>query len=294
MNLKKLKYFRVVAQELNFGQAAAKLYVDQSSLSRAIQSLELRLGVNLFERHLRQLKLTEHGHMLLLETNQIFYLIESINHRIKVAKQKQSHIIELAISPNIDGYRVAELLRIYQEHYPQTQLNIHEASYQNILYGLKSGQYHFALSLHKPSQESDALVFKHLWQEKLIALLSKRHPLVSLPEVSLEDIKQYPFISFQPDTLLHKVIYTTAFSPSTTVFVKSYSVLQSLVMAGYGISLVTEAMCHNMKNNHIVTRHIAPTFLVDTYLIYQQNWVKHCEQVSAINKLFNVFLTRST
>lgn len=54
MNLKKLMYFRTVAQELNFGQAAAKLYVDQSSLSRAIQGLESRLGVILFERHLRQ------------------------------------------------------------------------------------------------------------------------------------------------------------------------------------------------------------------------------------------------
>ncbi|WP_392560388.1 LysR family transcriptional regulator [Orbus mooreae] len=292
MNLKKLKYFRVVAQELNFGHAAAKLYVDQSSLSRAIQSLESRLGMSLFERHLRQLKLTEHGHMLLQETNQIFYLIDSINHRINMAKQKQLHIIELAISPNIDGYRVAELLRIYQEHYPQTQLNIHEASYQNILYGLKSGQYHFALSLHKPSQESDALVFKHLWQEKLIALLCERHPLVSLPEVSLEDIKQYPFISFQPDTLLHKIIYNTAFSPSTTRFVQSYSVLQSLVMAGYGISLVTETMYHNMQSQHIVTRHIVPALLVDTYLIYQQHWETQCEQIIAIKKLVNVFITR--
>lgn len=292
MNLKKLKYFRAVAQELNIGLAAAKLYVDPSSLSRAIQGLESRLGVALFERHLRQLKLTDHGTMLLQETNQIFYLIDNINHRINTAKQKQSHIIELAISPNIDGYRVAELLRIYQEHYPQTQLNIHEASYQNILYGLKNGQYHFALSLHKPSQESGTLVFKHLWQEKLIALLSERHPLVSLPTVSLDDITQYPFISFQPDTLLHKIIYTTAFSPSITRFVQSYSVLQSLVMAGYGISLVTETMYHNMQNQHIVTRHIAPTLLVDTYLIYQQDWEKYSERINAIKKLFNAFITR--
>lgn len=71
MNLKKLKYFRAVAQELNIGLAAAKLYVDPSSLSRAIQGLELRLDVTLFERHLRQLKLTDHGTMLLQETNQI-------------------------------------------------------------------------------------------------------------------------------------------------------------------------------------------------------------------------------
>ena len=62
----------------------------------------------------------------LQETNQIFYFIDNINHRINAAKQKQTHIIELAISPNIDEYLMAELLRIYQEYYPQTQLNIHE------------------------------------------------------------------------------------------------------------------------------------------------------------------------
>lgn len=62
----------------------------------------------------------------LQETNQIFYFIDNINHRINAAKLKQTHIIELAISPNIDEYLMAELLRIYQEYYSQTQLNIHE------------------------------------------------------------------------------------------------------------------------------------------------------------------------
>lgn len=157
MNLKKLMYFRTVAQELNFGQAAAKLYVDQSSLSRAIQGLESRLGVILFERHLRQLKLTEHGSLLLQETNQIFCLIDSINHRIKASQQGQSYTIELAISPNIDGYRVAKLLRQYHEKYPHIHLHVHEAAYQDILSGLTQGRYHFALSLHMASHRYDSL-----------------------------------------------------------------------------------------------------------------------------------------
>ena len=87
MNLKKLKYFKVAAQELNFKRAAEKLYVDQSSLSRAVQDLESRLGVSLFERNLRWLKLTEHGNILVQEVDHILCLVDSINHRIKSSKK---------------------------------------------------------------------------------------------------------------------------------------------------------------------------------------------------------------
>lgn len=104
-----MKYFRVVAIELNFKRAASKLYVDQSSVSRTVQRLELYLGVRLFERNLHQLKLIEHGNMLLQEANHISCLVESINHQIKSSPKKQSYTIELAISPNIDGYHAAEL-----------------------------------------------------------------------------------------------------------------------------------------------------------------------------------------
>ena len=292
MNLKKLMYFRTVAQELNFGQAAAKLYVDQSSLSRAIQGLESRLGVILFERHLRQLKLTEHGSLLLQETNQIFCLIDSINHRIKASQQGQSYTIELAISPNIDGYRVAKLLRQYHEKYPHMHLNVHEATYQDILSGLTQGRYHFALSLHIPSHRNDSLIFKKLWQERLIILLSKQHPLMSLQHITFDDIQKYPFISFQPDTLLHELIYTATFSPLETLFVKSYSVLQALVIAGFGISLVTQSMLDNMQNQHVATRAIDPDLLVDTHLIYQPNRYSH-QQIKNLENLVNTFFIRS-
>lgn len=290
MNLKKLKYFRVVAEELNFGLAAEKLYVDQSSISRAINGLEVTLGVCLFERHLRKLKLTEQGYMLLEDVNEIVCLIDRMTHRIKESQQKKQQTLEVAISPNTDVYRVSELLRIYREQYPHMQLNIHEASYQNILYGLKQGQYHFALSLHKPNLQDSELIFERLWQEKLVVLLSKRHPLVSFPVVSIEDIKNFPFISFQPDTLLHEVIYTTNFNPPRTFFVKSYSILQSLIMSGYGISLVTENMHKNMQSHHIVSRNMQQPLLVDTYLLYQQDQEILSEQMACIIKLFSMFL----
>lgn len=287
MNLKKLKYFKVLAEELNFKIASEKLFIDQSSISRAIQGLESRLGINLFERHFRQLKLTEEGYLLLRDTNQIFYLINSMKNRINSSKNKKNEIIELAISPNIDGYKVAELLRIYREQYPSVQLNIHENSYQNILSGLKHGQYHLGLSFHKPTQEHKSLIFRQLWQEKLIVLLSKRHPLSAQSFISLDDINKYPFISLQPDTLLYEVIYTRTFTPPATHFVKSYSVLQSLVIAGYGISLVTESMYTHMQNKNIIIRNTAQPLLIDNYLIYQKENKSYYNQMMSIQKLLN-------
>lgn len=286
INLKKLKYFSVVAQELNFKRAAEKLYVDQSSISRAVQWLESRLGVSLFERNLRRLKLTAHENMLLQEANHILYLADSINHRMKSSNKKHAYTIELAISPNIDGYRVAELLRVYRELYPQMRLNIHEVAYQDILSGIKQGLYNFALSLHTPSHHYDSLVLKKLWQERLIILLSKEHPLKSLQVITFDDLRRHPVISFLPNTLLYEQVHTASFTPRETIFVKSYSVLQALMMAHFGVSLVTESMLKNMQNEHIITRPIDPNLLIDTYLIYQLGKNSY-QQIENIEKIVN-------
>lgn len=286
MNLKKLKYFRIAAEELNFKRAAEKLYVDQSSVSRAVQWLESHLGVSLFERNLHRLKLTKHGNILLQEANHILCLVESINHQIKSSNKKHSYTIELAISPNIDGYRVAELLRIYRELYPQMRLNIHEVAYQDILSGIKQGLYHFALSLDTPSHHNDSLVFRKLWQERLIILLSKGHPLKSLQVIKFDDLRRYPVISFLPNTLLYELIHTPSFIPRETIFVKSYNVLQALVMTHFGVSLITESMLKNMQNEHIITRPINSDVLVDTYLIYQPDRNNY-QQIANLEKIVN-------
>lgn len=119
-----------------------------------------------------------------------------------------------------------------------------------------------------------------------MVILSPPHSLESLPVIKLDDLRIYPFISFLPNTLLYELIHTPSFTPRETIFVKSYSVLQALVMAHYGISLVTESMLNNMQNEHIITRPINPDLLVDTYLIYQPDKNSY-QQIKNIEKIVN-------
>lgn len=135
--------------------------------------------------------------------------------------------------------------------------------------GIKQGLYHFGLSLHTPNHHYDSLVFRKLWQEQLIILLSKLHPLKSLQVIKFDDQRTYSIILFLSNTLFYELNRKPSFTPREILFVKSYNVLQILVMAHFEVSLVTESMLKNMQNEHIIARAFNSDFSVDTYLIYR-------------------------
>lgn len=141
MDIKKLRCFVMVAEELNISSAAKKLFIDQSSVSRAIRGLEQSLDVNLFERH--PIRLTKEGANFLNEVKKILHTIDHIEYCLK--KTSNQKVINVAISPCTNIFKISELLRKYKEKF-STNINIIEASYEEIIFGLKQQCYDFAFS----------------------------------------------------------------------------------------------------------------------------------------------------
>src|SRR5215470_8062320 len=96
MELRHLRYFTAVAEELNFGRAAIRLRISQPPLSQRIRQLEEELGVKLFERTKRQVRLTEQGKRILVEAQQI---LGQVDHFLSITSRiREGTIVRLSVA----------------------------------------------------------------------------------------------------------------------------------------------------------------------------------------------------
>mgnify|MGYP002715826316 FL=1 len=122
MELRHLRCFVVVAEELHFARAAARLHIEQSPLSRIIKDLEYRLGVQLFERTTRRTRLTWAGSVLLEEARRIFAVVEQAKASVKGAAAGFRGKLRVALSDGVPQSRLAALLAQCREEDPDVEI----------------------------------------------------------------------------------------------------------------------------------------------------------------------------
>ena len=232
-------------------------------MSRAIRSLAQSLDVNLFERH--PIRLTTKGANLLNKVKKILHTIVHIEYCFK--KSSEQKVINITISPCTNIFKICELSRKYKEKFSMN-INIIEASYEEIIFGLKQQCYDFSFS-YSTSSINDISSEKH-WSEKLIVLLPLRHPLAELKRISFQHIESFNFISLLIDIYLSQKIYNNILHCPAVTFVKSSYMLISLVTAGFGITIVPESMYEHQKNENIVVHDLDFDIQLETFLLFPQ------------------------
>ena len=144
MDIRVLRYFVTIAQELNMSRAAELLNVSQPALSRQIADLEDELGVKLFRREHRHLALTQEGHYLLGRAQQIVGLINKTTYHL----QKQDVIsgtIEIGAGESSGITPLMETLHQIMRQYPEVRVNLRSGDYEDILAGLDAGLLEFGV-----------------------------------------------------------------------------------------------------------------------------------------------------
>jgi len=238
MELRHLRYFVTLAEELHFGRAAAKLHISQPPLSMQIRALEEELGVMLFNRTQRHVALTQ----AVLTTR----------------RAGRGEIGELAVGfISVADYNVLPVvLRAFRRKFPLVNLTLREATTDAQIRDLIAGGLDVGFLL--PPVTEAALESVSILREPLIAALPEKHPLAKKPgKLALEKLKDEPFILFPrhigPGLYDDVVSYCKAagFSPRVEQEAIQMQTIISLVSAELGVALIPASLT-NLRRTGVI------------------------------------------
>ncbi|WLH80725.1 LysR family transcriptional regulator [Pseudomonas sp. FP2335] len=198
LDLRKLRYFLTVAEELHFGRAAIRLHLAQPPLTRQISALEAELGFKLFDRTSRTVTLTAQGRSFLpyargvLEQVELAQVIAGKLAAGTAGQLALGYVSSIALSDLF-----SQVIHAFAQRFPDVQLTLVECASGSLGAQVADGRLDIGLSRRLPqSSEVQAL---SLGQEPLVAALASDSPLARQAQVSLAQLSAYPLILFPAD-----------------------------------------------------------------------------------------------
>ncbi|OCQ53966.1 HTH-type transcriptional regulator BenM [Photorhabdus australis subsp. thailandensis] len=248
IELRHLRYFIAVAEELHFGRAAERLNISQPPLSQQIQSLENSINAQLLERNNRNVKLTPAGNMFLEEAYQILAQVDAAT--TKAARMQKGELGEISIgftSTTPFMPKITLSLRQFRERYPEVSIHMHQMNTKQQLSPLLTGR--IDIGIMRNTQLPDNLEYRLLFRESFVLAVYDGHPLLEYTEqgIKLEMLAGYPLVFFEREvgTALYDEIMTLLAQAGVTPMISQEAgeamTILGLVSAGLGISVVTES-----------------------------------------------------
>lgn len=183
MELRHLRYFIAVAEELNFSRAAERLNLSQPPLSRQIRDLEDELSVKLFERNHQEVKLTTVGRALLIRARELVREAELLRTRAHQMEGETYEELQLGYAPAPTAGIISGILSRYHEMAPGGSVTLHDLSLIDILTGIKTKKLHAGLTLRPRPGEMRGVAFEPLRRYSVGIICAKSCPLARLSEI---------------------------------------------------------------------------------------------------------------
>ena len=194
MDLRTLKYFTVVAEELNITHAAERLCMSQPPLSNQMKALEEELGVKLFIRGKRQLQLTDAGRLLLLRATQILDMTDKAQHEVMSLEGGMSGTINLGIVEGRAPFLIARWISGFKEEFPKVKYSMWNGSSDDVLDGLRQGL--VDLAVIAAPYDTEHLEGITVGRGPWLAIMSRTNELAQIPgdEIPLQSLAGKPLI----------------------------------------------------------------------------------------------------
>jgi DNA-binding transcriptional LysR family regulator len=250
MELRHLRYFVAVAEELHFTRAAQRLGIGQPPLSQQIQQLEQELDVQLFHRLSRGVELTEAGRTFFEDARAILRDAERAKTDVqRIARGEQGQLrVGFTASAAFNMF-VPYSIRVFKERFPGMSVSLVEHSSPPLNDMLCQGQLDVAM-VRPPFNARDELSVDPLIEEEMLLALPANHPLAEESTILLTALANEPFILFPRDVgpgIFDRIIaacQSAGFSPRISQHAPQMASTVNLVAAGLGIAIVPASMNH--------------------------------------------------
>ncbi len=248
VTLTQLRYFRAAAHAEHFTKAARSCNVAQPALSRQIRDLENELGLNLFDRVGRGVKLTAAGKVVLPRVDRILQEEKNILRDLRALQGLESGTVALGFLHSIGAHMLPKALAAFRAEHAAISFTLQEGSWSELDERVRSGDLDLAIVSPLPPRES-GLEGVELLHDELVAALPPTHRLAAAREIHLSELKNEPFIFLRATfgelrTLTSVACQRAGFEPRMAFETEGLATMRGLVGAGLGVALLPAMASH--------------------------------------------------
>ncbi|RLA47939.1 MAG: HTH-type transcriptional regulator CysB [Gammaproteobacteria bacterium] len=243
MKLQQLRYIWEVAHhELNVSVTAQALYTSQPGISKQIRLLEDELDVEIFSRSGKHLvRVTPAGQEILKIAGEILGKVESIKQLAQEHSSPDKGSLSIATTHTQARYALPTVIETFIERYPNVALHMHQGTPAQISQSASDGEVDFAIATEALDLFQNLLMMPcYRWNRCI--LVPKTHPLASLPKLTLEDVAEYPIVTyvfgFTGRSKLDEAFRAKDLNPKVVFTATDADVIKTYVRLGLGIGIV--------------------------------------------------------
>jgi DNA-binding transcriptional LysR family regulator len=277
IDLRQLRQFVAVAEELHFGHAARRLHMTQPPLTQAVHGLEAALGVQLFERSKRSVALTPGGEALLGGARRLLCAADDLPRAVKAAAEGLTGHLRLAFVSTVAYGPLPHFLSGFRENNPDVSLQLREATLDVQLAAFGADEVDAGFVVHAPGAAPLGFATLTVLAEPLVLALPINHAAAATGHMlRFEDIASDPLVIFPRNIApsLHDSVLSLYRANGITPHIGQEAIqmqtIVSLVSAGMGVAWVPAALTQ-LQRPGVVYRHVQGVPLIsETSLIWNK------------------------
>ena len=277
MEFPQLEAFLEAASRGSFRRAADALYLSQPSVSARIQTLEGEVGVALFHRTARGVRLTEMGQVFLPFAQRSMETLRRGREVLESVRQTSAGILNMATARVIGTYVLPETLQKFQHLYPETNLHIKVGGSLDVLQMVVDEEVQLGLARFMEHPDVDAL---HLYDEEAVLVVHPDHPFAKTGVAAMFAVAQEPLILYDPGDpgssyfqFINRVCRYAGVTPKVEMNLDSVEAAKNMVQLGLGISFLPRSgVRQELESGTLTLIDVAevPPVLLPTYVLLRR------------------------
>ena len=285
MEIKQIKYFVEVVRQGGMTQASEHLYIAQSTISKAIKRIENEYYITLFDRSQKQIKLTDIGQTFYDNSLEFLALFEKLSLEMNDVVNLQKGHIRIGLSPMMNVQMFTDSLNQFHQQYPKVTYEVIEGGGKVVEHNIDNDEIDIGIT----TLPVDSSVYHSysLYDEELLLVVSKAHPLSQRTKVDFAELEDEEFILFHDDFYLKDQIIENCkrigFYPKTVANISQINFIENMISQGLGISVVPQSL-YNMMGDEVtalklenarLSWHLGVIWRKDTYLSHvTREWIQ--------------------